>query len=226
MAEQKGLGSKFLGLFVEKEGKPGEAPDGEVPEEGKSAADLVAELAGQPAPGKAAAKPGPGHAAPPAIPEAPPPNLKLDKMATGAPPTDFDAIFKEAGMDAGELDRVKKAEELLKTLPADAPVAMKRQIVEATLRTMGFEVAKIVAAANNQRRALDTYVKVNEGATQKATQEAQNQIRQLDEKIIGLKVEIDKRGQTLQQVKAAADARKAEVQKVLEFFAQPEPPKP
>ncbi len=223
MAEQKGLGSKFLGLFVEKEGKPLEAPEAEAQEGEKSAADLVAELAGQTAP-----KPGkPAASHPPAAtPEPPPTNLKTEKLATGAPPTDFDTIFKDAGMDVGELDRVKKAEELLKTLPADAPVSMKRQIVEATLRTMGFEVAKIVQAANNQKRALDTYVKVNEGAAQKGTTEAQNQIRQLDEKIIALKVEIDKRAQTLQQVRAAADARKAEVQKVLEFFAQPEPPKP
>ena len=226
MAEQKGLGSKFLGLFVEKEGNaPSSEP--EAPEGEKSAADLVAELAGQSHPNPKGAAPKAGAApAPPS--EGPPVNLKVDKLPTNQVVTDFDAIFKQAGMDSAELENVKKAEELLKGLPVDAPTSMKRTIVETTLRTMGFQVEKIVQAANNQLKALSTFVKVNEGAAQKATTDAQNQIRQLDEKIIALKVEIDKRAQSLTQVKSAADVRKAEVQKVLEFFAQPPPeaPKP
>ena len=238
MAEQKGLGSKFLGLFVEKEGDGAAPTDSDLKgddtgDAGKSAADLVAELARESdAHAKAPRPPGgspqsraaggagnaagaPGAAAPPL-----PSNLKLDKLAN-APPTNFDVIFKDAGMDAAELDRVNKAEELLKGLPEDAPVAMKRKIVETSLRTFGFDVEKIVQAANNQKRALDTYVRVNEGATQKSSQDAQTQIKQLEEKIIGLKAEIDKRTQQLTEVKAAAEARKAQVQQVLEFFAQP-----
>ena len=54
------------------------------------------------------------------------------------------------------------------------------------LRTMGFEVAKIVQAANNQKRALDTYVKVNETATAKAITDSEAQIRALNEKIAEL----------------------------------------
>lgn len=222
MADQKGLGSKFLGLFVEREGKG--APDDEAPapEGEKSAADLVAELAGQ-GPQKAAPHPGhpapagdPGPAMPPLPPRAPPgPN------AAPLAPGHFDQVLKDAGLGADDLDRVKKAEELLKGLPADAPVAMKRQIVEMTLRTMGIEVVKIVQAAQKQLGQLDKHVKANEDATQAATQAAQAQIKQLDERIIELKVAIEKRVDALQQVRAAADQRKNEVQKVVDFFAQP-----
>jgi hypothetical protein len=75
---------------------------------------------------------------------------------------------------------------------------------------------------------LGNHAKEHEAATQQAIEMAQANIRQLDEKIIELKVAIDKRAQSLTQVKLAVEARKAEVQKVLEFFqtpAAPEPPK-
>ncbi|MBX7101818.1 MAG: hypothetical protein K1X89_29150 [Myxococcaceae bacterium] len=212
MSEQKGLGSKFLGLFVEKaEGAEGEGDATE-----KSPADLVAELAAQ----SGGAKPGARPAAPA---EGPPPNLKLEPLAQAAAdkPVDFDAVFRSAGMDGAELDRVKKAEELLKSLPESTPHETKKQIVEASLKAFGFEIEKIVQAASNQKRALDTYVKVNESATAKAVTDAEAQIKALEEKIAGLKGDILKRTQGLGALGQSAAARKAQVQKVLDFFARP-----
>jgi phage I-like protein len=201
---EKGFGSKLKGLFFESDEKPAD--------ENKSPADLVAELAAQ-----SGARPA---AAPP--PEPPPPNLNTQKMATAAgAPTDFDAIFKDAGMDAAELDRVKKAEELLKGLPESTPQEVKRQIVEASLKAFGFELEKIVAAANNQKRALDTYVRVNEQVTAKAITEAEGQIKGLHEKIAALKLDIEKRTRHLASLSEAATNRKTQVQKVIEFFERP-----
>ncbi len=218
MAEQKGLGSKILGIFVENAEKPEGEP---LPSDGeKSPAELVAELAGQ-----AGVKRAPGVAGAP-TPAGPPPSLKLDKLPTQGAPADFDAIFRDAGMDAGELDRVKKAEELLRSLPDATPQAVKKQIVEASLRAFGFEVEKIVAAAQNQKRALDAYVKVNETATTKGIQDAQAQIQQLNEKIASLRQEIEKRTANLSSLTQAAMARKTDVQKVLDFFAAPAGPVP
>ena len=207
MAEnEKGFGSKLKGLFFESE-EGGAQPAGE-----KSPADLVAELAAQ-----SGAKP-----QQPAPPEPPPPNLNTQKMASGVgAPTDFDAIFKDAGMDTAELDRVKKAEELLKGLPESTPQDVKRQIVEASLKAFGFELEKIVSAANNQKRALDTYVRVNEQVTAKAITEAEAQIKGLHEKIASLKVDIEKRTKHLASLSEAATNRKAQVQKVIEFFERP-----
>jgi hypothetical protein len=213
MAEnEKGLGSKFLGLFVEKEA-------GE--QTGKSAADEIAELARQSGADAPAPPPphAPGHAAPAA---AAGPALKV---APGTS-TDFDAVFREAGMDAAELDRVKKAEELLKSLPDATPLDVKRQIVEASLKAVGFETATLVTASNNQKRALDTYVRVNEQATAKATQDAEAQIKSLHEKIATLKSDVEKRQAALKTLSEAANTRKAQVQKVLEFFEKPLAPKP
>lgn len=223
MAEnEKGLGSKFLGLFVERaDDAEKAATDADA---GKSPADLVAELAAQSNPAGAAKAPG---APPTAAPIAPPmPNLKTEKMATSGAPADFDVIFKDAGMDAAELDRVKKAEELLKGLPEETPQAVKRQIVEASLKAFGFELDKIVIAANNQKRALDTYVRVNEQVTAKALTDAEAQIKALHDKVAGLKADIEKRTGQLKALTEAATARKTQVQKVLEFFERPVAPKP
>jgi hypothetical protein len=208
MTEPKGLGSKLLGLFVEREANDVAAEPGG--EREKTAAELVAELAGQ--------------ATAPQAPAAPS-ELQLDKLAipsTGV--ADFDLIFRKAGMDAGELDRVRKAEELLKSLPEATPQGVKKQIVEASLKAFGFEVEKIVLAAQNQQRALDTYFKVNETATATANGDAEDQIRQLTEKIAQLQKDIEQRSASLQLLSASASSRKEQVQKVLNFFHAPAVP--
>jgi hypothetical protein len=223
MAEQKGIGSKLLGLFVEKEGDGSEEtpePTGE-----KSAADLVAELANQTAPGGPRPKGMAGAAPMPDL--APPPNLKLDKItANTGDKVDFDQIFRDGGLDPADLDRVKKAEELLKGLPEGTPHEVKKQIVEATLRAIGFEVVKIIQAASTQLRALDVFVKANTDLTAKAITDADTQIKQLNEKITALRSDIEKRSSQLAARTSAATARKGDVQKVLDFFGQPPPPAP
>ena len=223
MPEEKGLGSKLLGLFVEVKGEtPAEGTAAvEGNEEGgeKSAADIVAELAGATAPKKAA--PAAGMAA---APVAARPAMPVSMPPAGSVPAaqvDFDAVFKGAGMDGAELDRVRKAEELLKSLPEATPLEIKRQIVEASLKAFGFDIAKIIGAANMQLKALDTYVKVNETQTAKAITDAQTQIAQLEDKVISLRADITKRTETLAGVSTAAEARKGQVHQVLAFFQAP-----
>jgi hypothetical protein len=228
MSEEKGLGKKLLGLFVETD------PNDATPAEGspsidrgeKSAAELVAELASQSAPKKGGPQP---HAqgAPP-----PPARAPMAMPQPSGPVTpatvDFDVVFKSAGLDAGELDRVRKAEDLLKSLPESTPQDIKRQIVEASLKAFGFDVQKIAGAALNQLKALDTYVRLNEQQTAKGITDAQAQIAQYEDKIITLRADITKRTDALASTAAAADLRKAQVNKVLEFFhaAPPAPPAP
>ena len=207
-----GLGSKFLGLFVERPGDDDAADDSK-----KTPAELVAELA---------AKSG-GPTKPAGVPMPPvvPSNLKLDKMSAAASaPADFDVIFRDAGMDAAELDRVKKAEELLRGLPEATPYEIKRQIVEASLKAFGFEIEKIVLAAQNQHRALDAYLRVNATATAKSIADAN--IKSLHEKVAALKAEMEKKNTALLGLTQAADGRKSQVQKVLDFFKAPAAPLP
>ncbi len=220
MPEEKGLGSKFLGLFVEsKDGTPEEGTEAvERSEKEKTPAELVAELAGQSAPKKGAVAP-PGPAAP-----APRPALPAPSGPVVAATVDFDAVFKTTGLDASDLDRVRKAEELLKGLPESTPVDVKRQIVEASLKAFGFDIAKIVGAAQQQLKALDTWVRLNEQQTVKGITDAQTQIAQLEDKVISLKADITKRTDQLASLTAAAEGRKGQVHRVLEFFNAPAAP--
>ena len=218
MPEEKGLGSKLLGLFVEsKEGTPDEGtPAVAASDREKTPAELVAELAGQSAPRKGAT------AAPP------PPMARAAIPSPSGPVTpaqvDFDAVFKTTGLDASDLDRVRKAEELLKGLPESTPVEVKRQIVEASLKAFGFDIAKIIGAAQQQLKALDTWVRLNEQQTVKGITDAQTQIAQLEDKVISLKADINKRTEQLASLSAAADGRKGQVHRVLEFFNAPVAP--
>ena len=216
---EKSIGSKFIGLFVETEGGEGPADpanlrDGAAADGEKSPADIVAELARSTGAAPVAGA-RPGAAAAPAGPP-----LKTDRLTApeAGKPADFDAIFRDAGMDPSELDTVKKAEELLKSLPAETPHAVKKQIVEASLKAFGFDVMKIPAAASNQKRALDAYVRVNETATAKSVSDAQAEIQRLNDQIAKLRGEIEKKNATLVALTTQAGARKQDVQKVIEFF--------
>lgn len=233
MPEEKGLGKKLLGLFVEvKEGTPEDgtpavdAADREGGGREKTPAELVAELAGQSAPRKG--PPSPGGAAPIAAPvsgmSAPRPAVPAPSGPVTAAKVDFDAVFKTTGLDASDLDRVRKAEELLKGLPETTPVEVKRQIVEASLKAFGFDVAKIVGAAQQQLKALDTWVRLNEQQTVKGINDATAQIAQLEDKVISLKAEINKKTENLASLTAAAEDRKGQVNQVLGFFHVPSAP--
>jgi hypothetical protein len=134
---------------------------------------------------------------------------------------DFGAIFREAGMDPAELDRVSKAEDLLGKLPATIGQAEKRVIVEASLKAFGFEIDKIVSAAQNQKRALDAYVKVNETAAAKANQEAE--ARSSRSTAIAQLRGWEKRGAGPSQLTARAQGRKAPGQEGAGLLPAPEP---
>ena len=219
MAEPKGIGKKLLGLFVE---DPDAKSDEESPgAEGgeKSAAELVAELANATNPEGAPR----GHAAPPP----PPSNLKLDKMAApvAGAKINFDEIFTQGGLDPAGLERVTKAETLLKGLPEATPHDIKKQIVEASLKAFGIDVVTIIQATNTQLQALDTFVKINSEQTAKNIVAAEEQIKQHNEKIAALRADIDKRTAALASTTNAATARKSEVQRVLDFFGAATPSK-
>jgi hypothetical protein len=218
MPEEKGLGAKLLGLFVDVEGGAAAASDASTSDDTeKSAAELVAELATKAEP----RQPAPTVVAAP-VPAAAP-TERLGALPPARSPVtpatvDFEGVFRSAGMDAAELDRVRKAEELLKALPEQSPIEVKRQIVEASLKAFGIDLGKIAGSASSQLKALETYVKVNEQQTVKAIAEAERHIAQLDEKIIELRAEMMKRTEQLHGVIAAADLRKGQIARILEFF--------
>lgn len=221
MAE-KGIGSKILGIFVETSETPeAEGPPPSSDSAEKTPAEIVAELAEASASRSSSDLPG-------GTPSAPPAGAREQASASAGAgePTDFDSIFRDAGMDAEDLGRVKKAEDLLRALPEATPLEVKRQIVEASLKAFGFDIARILTAAQMQQKALDTYVRVNESGTARAIEQAQAQISALNDQIASLRSDIEKRTAALASVSSAARGRKQEVQRVLDFFGNSSAPAP
>ena len=214
MSEKKGWTTSLKGLFVEPD-EPRADAEPEPPADAEAASDEARSASARPS---ASAPSSPSVATPRG------PAGTFPAQPAGAPPgkLDFAAIYTAAGIGPEEQERVAKAAELLHALPEGTDAA--RHIVEASLKAFGFEIAKIVQAAHNQKKAIDTYVRVNETGTAKAIQDAEAQIHTLNEKIAALRADIEKRTAGLSGLNASAQARKAEVQKVIDFFQGPQAP--
>src|SRR5688572_11091704 len=59
---------------------------------------------------------------------------------------DFPAVYAAAGIDDEEQARVEKAAGLLRSLPEGTDPAVKKQIVEASLKAFSVEIEKIIEA--------------------------------------------------------------------------------
>jgi hypothetical protein len=195
VGEKKGWGSTVLGWFIVQDENAASGAPGEV-----SADQVPAEA---PAEGQAA----------PAFFQTPPPSAPGGRV-------DFEAVFEAAGIDAEERDRVAKAIELLASLPADTPTAVKKQIVEASLKAFGVPLEKIIEGGAGQIQALEGYIRAGAADTQKLLEESNERIRKYEEEIQHIRTVMEQRVQEQQAVATSCNARKLEVQRMLEFFGQ------
>lgn len=194
MAEKKGFGSTVLGWFVVREGD-------EKKEE--SADELIAKYATD--------KPPP-----------PPPEVKL----TGELPkavggnVDFPAVYRAAGIDDAEQGRIDKAMSLLKTLPAETPRDVKKQIVEASLKAFGYPVEQIIEAGAQEIQALEVYIQSGQRDTQTLLADAQKRMSELEAEIARVKKVMEEQVASQYAMTQACNQQKLKVQEVLEFFGQ------
>ena len=192
--KRKGWGKTVLGWFVETEGSE---PEGEL-----SPDQLIAKYAQAEAP-------------------APSP-----VQLTGAPPpgpggaVDFDAVFRAAGMAETELTHIRKAQELLRNLPADTPTEIKRQIVEASLKAFGYPIEKIIEAGVQQIQALHAYITGGQADLQRLLKEGTERLGQLEQEIQRTREIMQRSTEQQSQLAYACNQRKLEVQDILKFFGQ------
>lgn len=133
---------------------------------------------------------------------------------------DFDAVFETGGIDAEERERIAKAKSLLDSLPESTDVAVKKQIVEASLKAFGVPIEKIVEAGAGEIQALEFYIRSGAGDTEKLLKESSERINQYELEIQNLRKIMEDRVNEQNAVIAACNAKKLEVQKVLEFFGR------
>lgn len=198
MSEKKSWGQTVLGWFVVKEGSE-ESP----------------------------ALPGPaawpaGEEAVPAAPEPPPVTFVREPPPAVGGAVDFDGVLDAAGVDATERDLFAKAQALLGSLPPGTDPAVKRQIVEASLKAFGVPVDKIIEAGVESIQALEGYLRKSAADTATTAREVQALVADYEAKIAEVRQILDRKLQEQAAVQTSCNARKLEVQEVLEFFGQEE----
>jgi hypothetical protein len=212
VSDKRGWGKTVLGWFVVPENddgaQPSEAADpasGYTPAANPSldqADALIAKYAG----------------GPPV--QAPPVELKGPLPPVVAGTVDFTAVFEAAGVDAAERDRVKKAQDLLRSLPAETPTQVKRQIVEASLRAFGVPTEQIIEAGVGEIEALESFIRTGQQETQTLLSDAAQKIAALEAEIASVR-EIMQSAVAEQEARTkAANKEKLTVQEVLEFFGR------
>ena len=144
----------------------------------------------------------------------------------GTPPpvqngqVDFEAVFETGGVDAEERERIAKAKSLLDSLPESTDVTVKKQIVEASLKAFGVPIEKIVEAGAAEIQALEFYIRSGGNDTEKLLKESSERINQYEQEIGNLRKIMEDRVGEQNTVVAACNAKKLEVQKILEFFGR------
>jgi hypothetical protein len=192
MSDGRGWGSTVLGWFIVREDAP---PDGAPP-----ATEAPVEVAPNAGP-----MPNVFSSEPPA--------------ATGGQ-VDFNGVFDAAGIASEDRDRIAKAGELLGSLPAETPVPVRKQIVEASLKAFAVPIDKIIETGVEEIQALEAYIRSGAADTQKVLDESARRIQRYEDEIKNIRTVMEQRVQEQQAVTTACNARKLDVQRVLEFFGQ------
>ena len=160
------------------------------------------------------------------IPSAASPNEKFIPSNYATPPpiengqVDFEAVFEAGGVNAEERERIAKAKSLLDSLPENTDVAVKKQIVEASLKAFGVPIEKIVEAGAAEIQALEFYIRSGGNDTENLLKESSERINQYEQEIQNLRKIMEDRVKEQNIVTAACNAKKLEVQEVLEFFGK------
>ncbi len=133
---------------------------------------------------------------------------------------DFGAVFAAAGVDAEEQQRVARTTELLSSLPAGTDAAVKKQIVEASLKAFGVAIEKIIEASVEEIQALDGYIRNGAADNGKLIQESDARIKQYEEEIKNIRGVMQQSVNEQQNLIKVCNDKKLEVQQVLEFFGR------
>ena len=131
---------------------------------------------------------------------------------------DFDAVFSAFGIDPEARERFARGDGLLKTLPAGTDPAVKRQIVEASLKAFGVPFDQIIETACEEIQALDAYQRKGGTALEVFCDEAGKRIADHEQEIRSIRTAMEKEIDDQKKMLESCNRKKLEVQRVLEFF--------
>jgi hypothetical protein len=223
MTEQKkGWGQTVLGWFVVREEDEQQAAlDAMLPASSSLVDAADARRKGVPVTPHAASTPPPTTRAAPTRPPAPQlPVFQKEPPPAAAGKVDFPKVFEAADIDADEQERIAKSLSLLANLPAGTEPAVKKQIVEASLKAFGVPIDNIIETGVAEIQALEGYIRAIAARTQTSVEESQKKIEGFEQSIKDLRAQMQKTVGEQQAVLKACNDKKLEVQHILEFFGQ------
>ena len=217
MSDKKSWGTTVKGWFiVPDEGSAGAGTDGYRPfsdveaSAGEADDDVIARAAGKAPAGGGASAAG-----------ADPAQVFVTKPpAAPGGNVDFDKVFEAAGVTAEERERITRTQQLLSALPPGTDPAVKKQIVMASLQAFGVPIEKIIESGAEELQALDAYIRDGASDTEAVTNDGAERIKQLEAEIVKIRTVMQQRVEEQNAVIGSCNAKKLEVQKVLEFFGQ------
>ena len=208
MSDKKSWGETVAGWFIERD-EPVPVPAPEVPTEDASSDGSLYGSTTSPAVSDNYTTPSPTqsvfHSAPP-----PPTGGQID----------FPAVFSAAGVNDEEQQRVARTTDLLKSLPAGTDAAVKKQIVEASLKAFGVPIEKIIEATAEEIQALDGYIRNCAADNEKLIHESDARIKHYEEEIKNIRTVMQHSVQEQQNLIKVCNDKKLEIQQVLEFFGR------
>jgi hypothetical protein len=163
-------------------------------------------------------EPDAGQASADAVPATPSVEPVGDLPAAPGGVVEFDAVFEAFGIDSDARDRLAKGKGLLKSLPSGADAAVKRQIVEASLKAFGVPVEQIIETACEELQALDAYQRKNGATLQAFCDDSGRRIAALEQDIRSIRAAMDKEVADQKRTVESCNGMKLEIQQVLEFF--------
>jgi hypothetical protein len=132
----------------------------------------------------------------------------------------FAQVFRAASISDTEQERVEKALALVQSLPAETPLEIKKQIVEASLKAFGIPIDEIIEAGVQELQALDAYIEHGEQHTQDVLADASARVAKLEADITEIRRLMELQLSTQDGLARASNDQKLRVQAVLEFFGQ------
>lgn len=135
---------------------------------------------------------------------------------------DFGEVFTLADLSSDEVEHVRKAQDLLRNLPGDAPLPVKRQIVEASLKAFGFDPRHLIEASVREIKALEAYIRAGAELAHRHNGATEAMIRDLTAQIAALRKQVETESAQQAERARGCTAKKLEVQQVLEFFGPEE----
>ena len=155
---------------------------------------------------------------------APPPPQPLVELKGAPTPVasdgtvDFRRVYASADIGADAQERIERALTLIASLPTEAPVAVKKQIVEASLKAFGFPIDRLIESAAQQMQALDSYIRMGQRTTQETLTAGNARIEQLTRQIAEEKTKMEAQVAQQQALMRTTNTEKLRIQPVIEFF--------